>query len=229
MATSKSKSILIVDDDPDLRVFFRKLLENMGHEVFEATNTTDAANLVEKVVPHLILLDINLDEEKGFVLLEKLKQLDPYQRIKVIMVSASTAKRDIANSKAYGVHGYLVKPVTNNQLVTLMKKLQTQLNFPNYIIPEGKENLHVKAKCFGQMSKVNELSFKFVSKIKFNLPHKLECSSSFFVKHNIKHAQFTIFFPSVSITPGLYETRVQFIGLSDKDMVAIRKVKTKKA
>lgn len=229
MPTSKSKSILIVDDDPDLRVFFRKLLENMGHEVFEASNTTDAANLVEKVVPHLILLDINLDEEKGFILLDKLKQIDPYRRIKVIMISASTAKKDIANSKLYGVHGYLVKPVTNNQLVTLMKKIQHQLSFPTYRIPDGKADLHVKAKCFGQLVKVNELSFKFASKVKFNAQHKLECSSSFFAKHNIKHAQFTIFFPSVSITPGLYETRVQFIGLSDKDMVTIRKVKTKKA
>ncbi|MDD0853494.1 response regulator [Halobacteriovorax sp. GB3] len=224
----KAKTILVVDDDPDLRVFFHKILTNMGHEVFEAENTTDAANMVDKIVPHLIFLDINLDHEKGYLLLEKLKTIDKFRRIKVIMVTASTAKKDIALSKKYGVSGYLVKPVTNNQLLTLMRKMGPKLLYPSYIIPEMEESLHVTARCSGALTKINETSFKYNSKVKFNQQVKLDINSDFFSELNIKHAQFQIFEPSKSLSPGIYESTVQLIGLSDKDMIEIRKIKTKK-
>ncbi len=224
----KSKTILIIDDDPDMRAYLRKLLEGMGHEVHEAQDSHTAEKKLAEVFPHLILLDINLENENGFHFISQVRMIDPHRRIKIIMISSMSSKKAIELSQKIGTHGYLIKPINNNILMTTMKKIMPELDFP-----EAK-NLDISfnkltARCSGQVIKISEIELVLRSKIKFTEKMKLLIQSQFLKKIDIDRAQFIIHQMSKDVQPGIYDTYVSVVGLKEKDLKGIRSLKTKKA
>ncbi|EQC43997.1 response regulator [Bacteriovorax sp. Seq25_V] len=224
----KSKSILIIDDDPDMRVYLRKLLEGMGHEVHEAEDSLSAEKKLTAIYPHLILLDINLENENGFNFISQVRKIDPHRRIKVIMISSLSSKKAIELSQRIGTNGYLIKPINNNILMTTMKKIMPDLDLLEATIVDQNTS-RLTAKCMGQVTKISEVELVLRSKIKFSEKMKLNISSKFLKKIEIDRAQFVIHRPSRDVQPGIYDTDVSIVGLKEKDLKGIRSLKTKKA
>jgi DNA-binding response OmpR family regulator len=114
--------ILIVDDDPDTRSMVRTILENNNFKVSEAENGRVAIESVEKSIPTLILLDINMPEVNGYDVVISLKQKPETQNIPVIMLTAKSEPEDlIAGYKDYAVEYYITKPFTTRQLLAGIK------------------------------------------------------------------------------------------------------------
>jgi len=223
----KSKVILIVDDDPDMRAYLNKLLISMGHEVYEAGNTRTALKLVQEVVPHLILLDINLDEESGFNMIGQVRKFDQYHRIKILMISSLSSKKAIDLSKKLGTDGYLIKPINNTTLSTTLKKMGPELVFPEA------RNIHseysqLTARFLGSLTKISEVSVILRSKIKFREKRKIFIESPFLRKFDLEKTQLIIQEFSKDVTPGTYDTKIQLIGLNDNNLKNIRKLNTRK-
>jgi two-component system chemotaxis response regulator CheY len=118
-------NILIIDDVEAIRNFVSLVLKRMGYEFVEtADNAEVALEKVQRVVFDLILLDINLPTMSGLELLKHLSIKSPNS--KVVMCSASSSEDHIRQSIEDGAEGFLVKPVTQTSLVSLLHRLGFQ-------------------------------------------------------------------------------------------------------
>lgn len=113
--------ILVVDDEEELRENMYDLLELEGFNV-EAVDSGDGAlALVNKKIPDLILLDIQLPGTDGIEVLRQVKEKHP--NLPIIMVSASSQKNTHDKLNEYGADGFMLKPYDQDELLKLMNSL----------------------------------------------------------------------------------------------------------
>jgi CheY-like chemotaxis protein len=108
---------LIVEDETDLRLMTRMILESRpGFEVLEAENGAEALTLLSNSEVDVMLLDIRLPDMEGWDILARLSEQGRFPDLPVVMVSAhstpSTAERAIRE----GVKAYVTKPFTSDEL-----------------------------------------------------------------------------------------------------------------
>lgn len=118
-------SILVVDDDADLRYLEQMALESDGHHVITAANGDDALAAVEVEVPDVVLLDVLMPDLDGWAVLEQLKSHldDRISTVRVIMVTALGADMEKARGGVTGAIEYLVKPVDVEELLTTVRRV----------------------------------------------------------------------------------------------------------
>ena len=111
-------TVLIVDDEPDIRYLAQVTLELDGHRVMTAGNGTEALAAVQVEVPDVILLDVMMPELDGWAVLEQLKaHLDEdISSVRVLMMTALGADNDRLRGGIEGAVRYLVKPVAPDDL-----------------------------------------------------------------------------------------------------------------
>lgn len=113
-----SKTILVVEDDTDIRDSLREILEEEGYDVIHATNGQEAIEHLKKDLhPGLILLDLMMPGMDGWDFLESRRKLDPMSRIPVVVLSA--LKLPVMHSD---VTLALQKPISLDKLVEVAKK-----------------------------------------------------------------------------------------------------------
>ena len=117
------KSVLIVDDDPDIVTAIKESFTDTGAKLLIAEDGNAAVELATSESPDLVILDAMLPRRSGFLVLEKIKQEpDPPG---IVMITANQGKRHMAYAESIGVDAYLVKPVPLQRLVeTLVRLLQ---------------------------------------------------------------------------------------------------------
>ena len=86
--------VLVVDDDADMRLRLRSVLERGGWTVSEAGNGADALHKVTHAPPHLILLDLTMPVMDGFSFLHRLREMPGCKDIPVVVLSARDITRD---------------------------------------------------------------------------------------------------------------------------------------
>lgn len=116
--------ILIIDDDPDITEAVRIILENEGHEVFNAQDSDEGIDRLKEAKPDLIILDVMMrTSQEGFELSRELKSNVQYQDIPILMLTAVKQKTGIDFKSAAGdaswlpVEEYLDKPVKPSVLL----------------------------------------------------------------------------------------------------------------
>jgi len=111
-ARPNAKTILIVDDEDDIRKMLRRIFVDKGHNVIEADRGLLALRMVKEHVPNLILLDAMLPELHGFDIARRIKGSEKYGKIPIIMMSAVYRGWRIAEDlkQAYGIDAYIEKP-----------------------------------------------------------------------------------------------------------------------
>lgn len=117
----KGHKILVVDDDPDVRVSIDQALQIEGALTQTCTDGNTAVRICESDPPDLVVLDMMLPKRSGFLVLERVKKLERSPR--VIMVTANEGKRHQQYAETLGVDGYLLKPIRLERLITLAKDL----------------------------------------------------------------------------------------------------------
>jgi len=111
-------SVLVVDDEPDIRYLTQVNLELDGHRVMTAANGEEALAAVQVDVPDVVLLDVMMPGVDGWAVLEQLKRHldDRIASVKVLMMTALGEDDDRLRGGIEGAVRYLVKPVTAEQL-----------------------------------------------------------------------------------------------------------------
>jgi twitching motility two-component system response regulator PilH len=127
-----SKKVLVVDDDPDVRLFNVTVLEENGYTPIEAANGEEGLKKVKKEKPDLVLLDVLMPRESGIRLYRNLKTDKAFKNIPVIMLSGIAEKSFLRSQKALTEFGgaevpapeaYLEKPVESEELAEAIKKV----------------------------------------------------------------------------------------------------------
>ncbi len=110
--------ILIVEDDQPLLKFLRANLKARGYDVFVATDGQEALEQVEKELPDLILLDINLPKLDGIEVCKRLRQ---WSKIPILMVSARGQESDKVACLDLGADDYITKPFGVEELMARVR------------------------------------------------------------------------------------------------------------
>jgi CheY-like chemotaxis protein len=126
------KRILLVDDDPDLRLSMRLPLEAAGYAVYEATNFAEGQASVKQVKPDLIVLDVMMDTTTaGFQFALEIHSPDSnsefkeFRQIPIIMLTAihsTTPLRFAPDADYLPVQIFLEKPVEPEVLLETVRK-----------------------------------------------------------------------------------------------------------
>ncbi|MBN2886614.1 MAG: response regulator, partial [Chromatiaceae bacterium] len=114
-------TILVVDDEPDIREVIRFALENAEFRVIEAAHADDARKLLGSESPDLILLDWMLPGRSGLELAQQLKQNPRTRSVPIIMVSARGEEEDRVRGLDTGADDYIAKPFSPREMVARIK------------------------------------------------------------------------------------------------------------
>lgn len=117
---SKSHTLLVVDDEPDVRLLYKTELEDDGFKVFEAASGDECFKVLEKHKVDLILLDIKLKGESGIDILQEITKKK--EGMKVILATAYSAYQD--DFSTWLADGYWVK---SHDLDTLKEEIDKVL------------------------------------------------------------------------------------------------------
>lgn len=126
MADQPSTTILIADDDADIREVLRLYLENAGYRVVEVADGEQALALVESEDVALCLLDIMMPRMDGYQVLRQLRQTS---HIPVIVISAKGQDPEKILGLNLGADDYLVKPFNPLEAVARVGALLRRLSF----------------------------------------------------------------------------------------------------
>jgi DNA-binding response OmpR family regulator len=117
------QTVLVVDDEPDIRKMVRRQLEARGYRVIEAGQGHEALNLLKEQTPDLIVLDAMLPEVHGFDIAKRIKGTERYGHIPIVMISAVYKGWRFAEDlkQSYGVEAYLEKPFRMADLLSAIE------------------------------------------------------------------------------------------------------------
>ena len=132
-AQFEGRSILVVDDDPDIATAVSTAFSSNGANVQTARDGNKAVALAKSIDPDLIVLDMMLPRRSGFLILESIKPgREAGSRPFVIMITANEGKRHQLYAKHLGVDQYLTKPFSMDRLLeTACKLLEVKYTDPD--------------------------------------------------------------------------------------------------
>lgn len=110
------KTLLVVDDSPLVRDLIRQALYDRNIDIFEASNGEEALNLLKRVRPDLILLDVMMPDMDGISFMKKFNELSAYKVIPVVGLTALSEKAIVNELKTLGVKEVIFKPFSPAKL-----------------------------------------------------------------------------------------------------------------
>jgi DNA-binding NarL/FixJ family response regulator len=110
-------TILVVDDEPDIRITLAKRLAKWQFKVLTAENGSQAMAAVQAARPHIVITDLFMPEVDGFTLLHHLCETAP--ELPVIVVSGQGERNDVIEALRLGAWDYLYKPIENAPFLRL--------------------------------------------------------------------------------------------------------------
>src|SRR6267154_6006692 len=113
--------ILVVDDDPDLVRAMRLRLRANNYEVTTATDGYSAIAAAQKDRPALIILDLGLPVGDGFVVLDRLQNIDALAGVPVIVLSARDPQANEQRALKAGAAAFFQKPADNEELMNVIR------------------------------------------------------------------------------------------------------------
>lgn len=120
------KTILVVEDEREIRELIKKSLISNGYNVVEAADGAEALEKVDKKIPDLVILDLGLPKISGETVCQEIKK--DYPTIPVIMLTAKSQSDDIIRGFNLGADNYVPKPFNMDEL---MARIKARLNENN--------------------------------------------------------------------------------------------------
>ena len=117
---SQRPSILVVDDDTEIRKTLSKILEREGYLVETAENGEQAIEASKKRFFNVALIDVRLPDMEGTELLDRLKRTEP--RMAKIIITGYPSLKNAVVAVNRGADGYVLKPFDVGKLLMLIRK-----------------------------------------------------------------------------------------------------------
>ncbi len=118
-----ANSVLIVEDDADLREYVAGLLQAAGFRTVEVGSVAEAVSTTSVRIPDLVLLDLTLPDGDGLQLFRELREKPVTQDVAIIVVSARNRDRDIVQALEMGAEDYVTKPFNANILLARVRRV----------------------------------------------------------------------------------------------------------
>lgn len=121
-------SILIVDDDKELRDLYRMILEREGYIVDEAANGAEALQFLMSHTPDVIIMDMLMPMLGGEAVMRRIRQMPALNHVRIVVVTAYPRFRDSA--RYLQAHQFLVKPVKPKDIVQSIRAVLEDNGLP---------------------------------------------------------------------------------------------------
>ncbi len=115
------KKVLIVDDNPDLRVIFARTFDRHHFSVHLAADGVEALASLEAELPDVLILDLNMPRMSGFEVLKYVRQNQKTKDVKIVIVTGNYMAMRAPETEQADL--LLVKPVNIADLITLAQRL----------------------------------------------------------------------------------------------------------
>jgi len=144
-------SILVVDDDPDIRALIEAVLETAGYEVALAADGKAALNKLKRRAYDLVVLDIMMPGMSGYEVLEQIRAMPSRASTPVIVVTAKHEPGGVMREVKGGVLDHLAKPFMPEELEEVV---QRALDANQEESAERRRMLHNEAEIYGSMNEL---------------------------------------------------------------------------
>ena len=115
--------ILAVDDSRTIREMVSTILTALGHEVILASDGMEAMEIARDTPVDLVLTDINMPNMNGISLVYKLRRLESYSKIPILMLTTESADFKKEKSKNMGANGWIQKPFDAGRLEKAVNRM----------------------------------------------------------------------------------------------------------
>ncbi len=137
------KTILVVDDEDDVRESVREVLSDEGYRVVDTADGARVLEMIRDEKPELVLLDIWMPQVDGIGLLKEIKSQEP--DINVVMVSGHGNIHTAVTATKYGAFDFIEKPVSLDGLLTTVQRALGELPVPSEALSTGNATRKAKA------------------------------------------------------------------------------------
>ena len=117
------RSVLIVDDEPNIVISLEYLLRRAGYEVLVARDGEQALETIARAPPDLVLLDVMLPRLDGFQVCQKLRENPAWAGVRVLMLTAKGREAEVSKGLALGADAYITKPFSTRDLLARVRAL----------------------------------------------------------------------------------------------------------
>jgi CheY-like chemotaxis protein len=118
-----SKKVLVVDDDPVVRLLVNEFLSSQGYEVLTVESGTECMNAVTDKKPDVVVLDLLMPEMNGIEVLKRLRDNPNTASLPIVMMSSDFDTRDITSSYNLSADGYVQKPFGMRDILSAVKEV----------------------------------------------------------------------------------------------------------
>lgn len=125
-----TNTILLVEDEPDIRDMLNFALARAGFQVWEADTAENAMHKLDGLLPGLVIIDWMLPGMSGVDLARRLRRDEHTARLPIIMLTARGEEADKLKSFESGVDDYIVKPFSPRELIARVKALLRRTGSP---------------------------------------------------------------------------------------------------
>ena len=120
---SPRPSILVVDDNPDLRTYVSNILHSCGYQVHMACNGAEGFRMAQTKSPNLIVTDLMMPQVSGLQMICLIRKDDLLKGIPIILLTAKTDEETRIHGTEHGADAYLAKPFNDRELKAEVRNL----------------------------------------------------------------------------------------------------------
>jgi len=169
----KNSSILLVDDNKELRIKIKRLLQLYTKNIYEASNGRNAYELYVKNNPSIIITDIDMPIVNGIDLIKKIRQYNT--KTPILVISAYTEKEYLMQAIPLLLVDYILKPIKHLDIMNGLKKATKELAksiLLGHIILTKSHTYDAKKKCILYKNTEIDLTNKEILLIELLILHR---------------------------------------------------------
>ncbi len=121
-----SKKILVVDDDPVVRLLITEFLSAQGYEVLTVESGSECIDTISFKKPDVVVLDLLMPEMNGIEVLKRLRGNPSTAAVPIVMMSSDFDTESITNSYNLSADGYVQKPFGMRDILSAVEDVTTE-------------------------------------------------------------------------------------------------------
>lgn len=118
-----SKSILIVDDEPNIVISVEFLMKREGFQVSIARDGEEGLEAIKAKKPDLVVLDVMMPKRNGFEVCEAVRADPDLSGVRILMLTAKGRAAEVKKGLELGADAYITKPFSTHELVAKVRAL----------------------------------------------------------------------------------------------------------
>ena len=123
MAEEAKATIVVADDDPEIRMLLEMRLKKRGYHVIVTPDGEQTLTAIRQHRPELVVLDVMMPHKNGWEVAKELRKDDEFKEVGIVMLTAIGERMNEMTSPLYGADEYLDKPFEFSELEKILRRV----------------------------------------------------------------------------------------------------------